>query len=154
MVKETKLTRSLEDYLEAILYLEKKNRVARVKDIANHLGVQMPSVTGALKNLRKRGFINYEKNSFISLTQEGLALAGSIQSRHDVISRFLEKALFMPAGKAADEACKIEHVISKETAERLQNLTDFVENEILNPENPHLKEKLENKITPSNKHSS
>ena len=57
------LTPSLEDYLEAILRLERKNRVARVKDIAVLLNVQMPSVTGALKNRRARERVNSEKNS-------------------------------------------------------------------------------------------
>jgi DtxR family transcriptional regulator, Mn-dependent transcriptional regulator len=132
MAKETKLTRSLEDYLEAILLLETKNRVARVKDIANELGVQMPSVTGALKNLKNRGYINYEKNSFISLTEEGIQVAQNIQNRHNTVTEFLEHVLLLPHDKAADEACKIEHVITQETTIRLKNCTEYFENELFN----------------------
>ena len=77
---KTKLTPSLEDYLEAILNLESQYRVARVKDIAKTLEVQMPSVTGAVKNLKEKGLVNYEKNSFISLTDKGMEIAKSIQS--------------------------------------------------------------------------
>ena len=61
--KERQLSTSLEDYLEAIIRLEKANRVARVKDIAGALNVQMPSVTGALKTLRDKGYVDYERNS-------------------------------------------------------------------------------------------
>jgi DtxR family Mn-dependent transcriptional regulator len=131
MAKENTLTRSLEDYLEAILLLERKNRVARVKDIAHMLDVQMPSVTGALKNLKKRGFINYEKNSFISLTDKGLSLANSIEKRHTIITDFLETVLFLPHEKAEEEACKIEHVITPVTTRRLKNCTEYIEKNII-----------------------
>ncbi len=53
-VNNQKLTPSLENYLEAILFIETRNRVARVKDIADHLNVQMSSVTVALKNLKEK----------------------------------------------------------------------------------------------------
>jgi DtxR family Mn-dependent transcriptional regulator len=117
------LTSSLEDYLESILILERKNRVARVKDIADNLRVQMPSVTGALKSLRAKGLINYEKNSFISLTEKGLSIATAIEKRHDIICDFLEKILLLSPREAADQACKIGHVITSETARRLKLCT-------------------------------
>jgi DtxR family transcriptional regulator, Mn-dependent transcriptional regulator len=132
VVKKVTLTPSLEDYLETILLLERKNRVARVKEIAAHLQVQMPSVTGALKTLRNKELINYEKNSYISLTEKGLSVASAIENRHDIILTFLEKVLLLPPEAAADQACKIEHVITTETAQRLKNctryLTDHYEN--------------------------
>lgn len=132
MVKKVKLTPSLEDYLETILHLERKNRVARVKEIAEHLQVQMPSVTGALKTLRTKSLINYEKNSYISLTEKGLSVAAAIENRHDIILTFLEQILLLPPKDASDQACKIEHVITTETAQRLKNctryLTDCLEN--------------------------
>lgn len=121
------LTPSLEDYLEAILLLERKNRVARVKEIADNLQVQMPSVTGALKNLKKKGLINYEKNSYISLTEKGLSVATAIENKHEIILSFLEKILHLPPEEAKEQACKIEHVITSETAKRLKNCTNFLE---------------------------
>ena len=120
------LSPSLEDYLEAILILETKNRVARVRDIAAHLDVQMPSVTGAVKNLREKGLVNYEKNSFISLTDEGKQTAEEIFNKHSVLVEFLEKVLLLPHEKAVVQACNIEHVIDSETAARFSNCSTAI----------------------------
>ena len=126
MDKELKLTPSLEDYLEAILQLEEKNRVARVKDIAEKLSVQMPSVTGALKNLKGKGLIDYEKNSFINLTEQGKEIAETILKKHHILVSFLEKGLLIEPGKAEEEACKIEHSIDLDTARRIKNISDYL----------------------------
>jgi DtxR family Mn-dependent transcriptional regulator len=67
------LSENLEDYLETILELEKTQKVARVKDIAEMRGVLRGSVTGALKSLAEKGLINYEPYSFITLTRKGTA---------------------------------------------------------------------------------
>ena len=121
-----KLTPSLEDYLEAILQLEKKNRVARVKDIAEKLSVQMPSVTGALKNLKSKGMIEYEKNSFINLTPKGNEIARRILSKHEILTAFLEQTLQLNPKLAEEEACKIEHSIGQDTAMKIKNLTAYL----------------------------
>ncbi len=65
------LSESMEDYLEAIFEIEKQKRVVRVRDVASRLGVTMPSVNGALKNLEAKGLINHEKYEYIELTQKG-----------------------------------------------------------------------------------
>lgn len=126
MKKNDKLTTSLEDYLEAILFLEEKNRVARVKDIAEYLSVQMPSVTGALKTLKNKDLVEYERNSFINLSKEGLKIARSIRKKHDILKKFLNKTLLLDEETADEEACKIEHAIDKSTANRIKNLTEFI----------------------------
>ncbi|OQY35243.1 MAG: hypothetical protein B6241_01730 [Spirochaetaceae bacterium 4572_59] len=126
MDSNIKLTPSLEDYLEAILLLEEKNRVARVKDIAEKLSVQMPSVTGALKNLKSKGMIEYEKNSFINLTPKGSEIAHSILGKHEILVKFLKRGLSLPPELAQKEACMIEHSISQETAQRIKNLTNYL----------------------------
>jgi len=120
----------MEDYLEAILILEKKNRVARVKDIAAMLKVQMPSVTGALKNLRDRGLIHYEKNSFINLTDLGLEKAEKVKKKHFILLRFMNRVLCADGEDAEEEACSLEHHISLETAFRIERLTQYIEEEI------------------------
>ncbi len=125
-MKKKPLTSSLEDYLEAIFILEKKHRVARVKDIASHLDVQMPSVTGALRNLRDKGLVVYEKNSYINLTAEGLEKAERIAGRHDLLKGFLGEVLALDEVRADEEACRIEHAISQDTAKKLQNLMNFI----------------------------
>ena len=125
------LSPSLEDYLEAILILENRNRVARVRDIAAHLDVQMPSVTGAVKALRDRGLVNYEKNSFISLTPKGKETAEEVFKKHSVMVVFLENILKLSHEKAVEQACRIEHVIDSDTAKRFSNCTSAI-NSMLN----------------------
>ncbi len=126
MKNKNKLTPSLENYLEAILFIETKNRVARVKDIADFLKVQMSSVTVALKNLREKGLVNYEKNSFVVLSDKGKLIAGNTQKKHDIIRNFLENILKIQAEDADRAACEIEHILDLESASRLANCSDFV----------------------------
>jgi DtxR family Mn-dependent transcriptional regulator len=117
----------MEDYLEAILVLEKKNRVARVKDIAAMLDVQMPSVTGALKNLRDRNLIDYEKNSFINLTDMGLEKAKKIKKKHGILLSFMEIVLNESGEEAEKEACSWEHHLSTNVANKIQRVVDYIE---------------------------
>jgi len=116
----------MEDYLETILLLEKKNRVARVKDIAHELSVQMPAVTGALKNLRNRALVEYEKNSFINLTPKGLTLAREVFRRHEILVDFFKLGLGLEGDSAEQQACQIEHAINQDTAERFSKLTRWI----------------------------
>ena len=131
MSSESPLSPSMEDYLETILTLETKNRVARVKDIAAALSVQMPSVTSALKALKEKGLVNYEKNSYIVLTEQGKKIAQSVTDRHFAVAGFLHKVLCLPVEEAQDTACRIEHVISPDIARRLEHLTRFTEEEVI-----------------------
>lgn len=123
---ENALTQSLEDYLEAIYSLEQKNRVARVKEIAAALEVQMPSVTGAVRNLKERGLVEYEKNSFITLSDEGLRIARSIYNKHQIVHRFLEELLMVETDEAEHIACQIEHALPGKIAARLERFTDTI----------------------------
>ena len=125
-----KLSPSLENYLEAILFLETKNRVARVKDIADMMQVQMSSVTAALKNLKDKQLVNYEKNSFISLSDNGKKIAQNTRKKHDIIKSFLTGILKLPAAEADKAACEIEHSLAIDAALRLKNCSDFVSEKI------------------------
>ena len=131
MAPDSSLSPSMEDYLETILTLETKNRVARVKDIAAALSVQMPSVTSAVKALKEKGLVNYEKNSYIVLTERGKNIAQSVTDRHFAVAGFLHKVLCLPVEEAQDTACRIEHVISPDIARRLEHLTRFTEEELI-----------------------
>ena len=126
-----KLTPSLENYLEAILFIETRNRVARVKDIADHLKVQMSSVTVALKNLKEKSLVNYEKNSFVVLTEKGKIIAANTQKKHDIIRYFLENILKLNPSEADRAACEIEHIIDIDTASKISNCSNFI-NEMKN----------------------
>ena len=131
-----KLTSNMEDYLEAIWNLEKKNRVARVRDIASTLKVKMPSVTSALKVLRENGLINYEKNSFIILTEQGADIASMITTKHNTLARFLKTVLLItPNERVQDMACKMEHAVDCDTTSRLTRFIDAFEEEMINQGN-------------------
>lgn len=121
------LSDSLEDYLEIILALEKKNKVARVKDIADEMGVLRGSVTSALKTLGQKGFINYEPYSFITLTPKGTKIAREITRRHGVLKDFLINVLQIDAEMAETDACRMEHAMEKASIDRLVNFLEFIQ---------------------------
>lgn len=128
--KELTLSQSLEDYLEAILTLERTHKVARVKQIADLLEVRMPSVTNALKHLREKELVHYEKNSYISLTNDGRRIARRVTMRHATIRTFLQDVLHFTPEDAEETACRIEHVIDGEFIDRLELLNEFFEKNI------------------------
>jgi DtxR family Mn-dependent transcriptional regulator len=105
------LSASLEDYLEAILQLERTSRVARVSEIAEQLDVSRPSVTGALKALSSRGLVSHARYGHVTLTEEGAAIAGEVEGRHVAIRDFLTGVLGVPEDKAEVAACRMEHVL-------------------------------------------
>lgn len=124
---EKKLTASMEDYLEIIYLLVQKNKLARAKDIADHLGVKKPSVTGALRVLSSLGLIKYSPYGYIDLTDEGNSKASKIFRRHEILKQFFVKILRVDPQKAEDDACKVEHAISDSTLEKLVNFMHFIE---------------------------
>ena len=124
--KKKVLSESLEDYLETILELEKTNKVARVKDIADKLGVLRGSVTGALKTLAEKDLINYEPYSYITLTRKGASIAREITRRHTVIQTFLENVLLLDPEKAEANACRMEHAMDKAAIDRLVQFIDYI----------------------------
>ena len=109
-----KIQESAENYLETILVLKKKNGVVRSIDIANDLGVSKPSVSVAMKNLREKNHITVTKEGFIYLTDTGRQIAEMIYERHRFITAFLT-SLGVDEKIAAEDACRIEHVISEES---------------------------------------
>lgn len=121
------LTSAMEDYLEAIYHLEQERRIARVRDIANRLGVKMSSVSSALKSLSSRGFIRYDPHQFITLTERGIAKATDIVRRHEVVKRFLHRILLVDEKVADESACRLEHHLDAEVMERLVRFITFVE---------------------------
>ena len=126
MKSNTKLSESLEDYLEVILDLENTQKVARAKDIAKRLGVAQGSVTSALKNLGEKNLINYKPYSFITLTPGGKKIAVDITKRHIALKNFLLKILQIDEETAESTACRMEHSIDKNTMERLISFLDFI----------------------------
>ena len=126
-LEKVKLSSSLEDYLEAILRLEEANRVARTKDLADMLGVNMSSVTGALKVLVKKGYVDHTPYSFVTLTPKGKDIAQEVFKCHVNLARFLEKVLGIDAKLADENACRMEHAIGPKVLKKLVSFTRFVE---------------------------
>ena len=110
---------SAENYLETILMLSKKLPVVRSVDIANELGYKKSSVSIAMKHLREQEHIVVSNAGFITLTNSGRMIAEMIFERHEIITKSLV-LLGVPEDIAAEDACKIEHVISPESFEALK----------------------------------
>ena len=114
-----KIQESAENYLEAILIIHNRQGNVRSIDIANELGFSKPSVSVAIKNLRTNGYIEVDKEGFITLLDKGREIADKIYERHTLLSTWLVRMGVSPE-VAAEDACRIEHVISAETFERLK----------------------------------
>lgn len=110
---------SAENYLETILILSKRLGQVRSIDIATELGFSKPSVSVAMKNLRQNGYIIVNDNGHISLTEAGLSIANNVLERHQLLTNMLT-ALGVPSEIAAEDACRMEHVISEESFNALK----------------------------------
>ena len=114
------LQESGEMYLETILILSRKNGQVRSVDISEYMGYSKPSVSRAVGLLKKGDFITMEKEGFIHLTDKGLSLAEKILERHTILTHLLTR-LGVSQETAANDACRIEHVVSDETFEAIRN---------------------------------
>ena len=121
------LSASLEDYLETVWLLVRRHRVARVRDIAEHLKVGMPSVTAALKILAKRKLVKYDPYQVVTLTAAGRNVAEQISSRHRFLRQFLTGVLGLGADRAEANACRLEHVVDSVLLERLRSFVRFID---------------------------
>ena len=114
-----KIHESAENYLETILVLQKRNGYVRSIDIATELNFSKPSISNAMKQLSSKGYIQMDESRLITLTEKGRQVAEQIYERHQLISEFLEM-LGVDSQTAAEDACEIEHVLSKETFEKFK----------------------------------
>ena len=121
------LSESLEDYLEVIYQLVQEKKVARVRDIAARKGVKMSSVVGALRRLSAAELIFYQAREFVEMTAAGEELARLLLARHEFLTQFFVGILGVDAGRAEDEACSVEHVLSPTTMRRLRRFSTYVE---------------------------
>lgn len=115
-----KIHESAENYLETILMLHQRKGSVRSIDIANELEFSKPSVSVAMKNLRLNGYIEMDPSGEIRLLQPGLEIAQRVLERHTLITKFLV-ALGVSPETAAEDACRMEHVISNESFDAIRN---------------------------------
>ena len=117
-----KMQESPEDYLEAILVLSRELGNVRSIDVANYLEYSKPSVSVAMKRLRENGFVTLYEHGNLILTGSGLSIALKIYERHLVISQFLI-SIGVDEAIAKKDACRMEHVISDESFEKIKQLS-------------------------------
>jgi len=113
-------------YLEAIYVLSGQRPVVRSIDVGDYLGYSKPSVSRAMGILKKNGYVIAEADGALKLTDEGRAVAETMYSRHTVLTKMLT-ALGVPEAIAAEDACRIEHVISEETFDAIKQHMDWAE---------------------------
>ena len=114
------ITPSGEDYLETILVLQKKLGMVRSVDVARHMEVSKPSVCHAVATLREGGFLTMDSDYFLHLTDVGREVAEQIYEKHRFFTDRLIEAGVDPE-TAERDACRMEHVISQESFERLRD---------------------------------
>ena len=113
------LHESAEMYLETIYELSQKNSYVRSIDVAESMGYSKPSVSRAVGLLKQGGYLIMDKDGALILTESGIAVAKNIYERHKVLSQLLE-AIGIDKKTAAEDACKIEHVISEATFQAIK----------------------------------
>lgn len=117
------LQESGEMYLETIYVLQKNNKDVRSIDIANELGYSKPSVSRAIHLLDNDNYIDIDPKGYISFTKKGLEIAKKIYERHEILSTLFIK-MGVDEKTATDDACRIEHVISNQTMDKIKELLD------------------------------
>lgn len=117
------LGESLEDYLECIMQLSEKGKVRSI-DVAKKLNVSKPSVNKAMNVLKEKGYVLQEAYGDIRLSEKGKEMAQIIFHRHRTIQKFLSEVLHVSNETAEKDACKIEHIISEETFEKIHHAID------------------------------
>ena len=124
----TQQTANMEDYLEAIGILAEEGEPVKVTEISKALGVKKPSVTSALTKLSEAGLVEHERYGKVVLTAEGAIIAQDVYQRHRTSRHFLVEILNIDPVVAEGDACRMEHVLSPASLERLTSFLDFVLN--------------------------
>ena len=122
---KNELTESLEKYLLAIYEIVKKNKAARVKDVSNYLKIGGPATSDAVKNLAKKGYINYVPYGIITITNKGTKKAEEKINRHKTISNFLDKVLMVD--NAEEKAKQVEYSMPGDVLEKFVQFLSFME---------------------------
>lgn len=124
-MKQKQLTSSLEDYLEVISNHLKRHNKVRAIDISRELNVSRASVSEALKRLAEKGLINYGRYDIITITDEGEKEAQKVIEKHRLLQEFFKDILGLDEIEATENACKIEHVISENVLNKLNDYIKF-----------------------------
>ncbi len=126
MQKEVKnLSSGLEDYLEAIYISHINNEPLKGAELARKLNISRASVSEALSKLVAKGLIKYSSYEAIAITQSGIDEAMKVYTKHHTLEHFFEKVLGIEKAEASENACKIEHIVSQNILDEMQDFTQF-----------------------------
>jgi DtxR family transcriptional regulator, Mn-dependent transcriptional regulator len=125
--EENNITHSAAHHLLAILELREKRGYARVTDVARELNITTGSASINLKSLKAKNLIVEDDNKFLSLSEEGEAVAKAVLMRKKILYNFLANILKVKPEQAEIDSCKTEHLISAETAKKLQEFIESYE---------------------------
>lgn len=120
------LSLSQQRYIEVIAGLIRDKGAARTTDVARSLGVRLPSVTEAVRRLEALGVAVRKSRFEIALSREGRRVAEQLDGRQRALERFMVDVMAMPALEAAEAACRVEHCVNREFAERLAAVAEYL----------------------------
>jgi DtxR family Mn-dependent transcriptional regulator len=121
-----KQTASMEDYLETIVMVKESGEPVTVTSISKKLSVSKPSVNWALSKLSEAGLVFHEKYGDVELTPDGARIAGEVYRRHKVLRRFLADVLEVSPETAERDACRMEHLLSRDSMAKLEKFIRFI----------------------------
>jgi len=128
------LSSRLEDYLETIYLLSKREDTVGVTEVARERGVAVPTVRSAIVKLQEAGMVRQQPYGKIILTPKGKETGASIYGVHKILYHFLAEILLIDPRRAEKEACRLEHDLSRETLKRLitflETISSCVESEL------------------------
>jgi DtxR family Mn-dependent transcriptional regulator len=122
MSENNLISESIQNYLKSIYKLELENDEANTSDIARLLGISSASVTGMLKRLSAMKLVNYSSYKGVTLTEDGKDIALEVLRHHRLLETYLRESLGYKLAKLHDEACKLEHYVSDEFIEKLEDI--------------------------------
>ncbi len=114
------MNESAEDYIKTIYILKDRLECVRSIDVAHELGFSRASVSAAMSNLKKKGIIIMQRNGEIEFTESGKTIAQEIYERHATLSELLQAVAGVDERTAREDACKIEHFLSKSTLDGIR----------------------------------
>ena len=121
------ITHSAAHHLMAIDDLIRRLGYARVSDIARQLNITRGSVSISLQSLKKAGLVIQDENRHLRLSEDGQALADAVRTKRQVVWRMFNELLGVNNDQAEIDACKLEHLVSNETARRLMSFLRFMD---------------------------
>ena len=119
-VSRREITPAEEEYLEAIFTCTKNGEAVKIGKLANQLHIKAPSVVQMLEKLKKKKLVSYERRTGVKLTKKGREMAAKIVRRHDLAERLLADVFGQDLSKVHDDACKLEHAIDDELADKIE----------------------------------